>query len=108
MKIGHDAEDTVHFVHRLGLAQNPRYEIRFTRVPRSRACESSLPVVFGFVGKVKSRHTRLWTQQWRKIHDAKNSEDFVPLPTVRLDARQTYVIWGKHFNITSALISRFD
>ena len=39
MKIGHDAEDTVHFVHRLGLAQNPRYEIRFARVPRSRACD---------------------------------------------------------------------
>ncbi len=37
-KIMHNEEDTVRFVHRLGLAQNPRYEIRVTRVPRSRAC----------------------------------------------------------------------
>ena len=37
MKVSHGAEDTVRFVHRLGVAQNPRYEIRFTRVPRSRA-----------------------------------------------------------------------
>ena len=28
------------------------------------------------------------------MRDAKNNEDFVPLPTVRLDARQTDVIWG--------------
>ena len=39
VKLSHYAEDTVHFVHRLGLVQNPRYEIRFTRVRRSRACD---------------------------------------------------------------------
>ncbi len=27
------------------------------------------------------------------MRDAKNNEDFVPLPTVRLDARRTDVIW---------------
>ena len=29
------------------------------------------------------------------MRDAKNNEEFVPLPTARLDARRIYVIWRK-------------
>ena len=42
------------------------------------------------------------------MRDAKNSEDFVPLPTVRLDARRPYVIREKHSILVYAPTIQFD
>ena len=83
-------------MHRLGLARNPGTRLGLRAFLAHGRASTSLPVVFGFVGKMKSRYTRLRTQQRRKMRDAKNNEEFVPLPTVRLDARQTDVILAKH------------
>ena len=46
----------------------------------------SFTIECGIVGTVVMKHTRI--QQCRKMRDAKNNEeeDFVPLPTVRLNA----------------------
>ena len=43
------------------------------------------------------------------MRDAKNNEDFVPLPTVRLDARRTDVIRGKgKHSLVNAPTIQFD
>ena len=42
------------------------------------------------------------------MRDAKNNEDFVPLPTVRLDARRTDVIWEKNTRLVDAPSIRSD
>ena len=41
------------------------------------------------------------------MRDVKNNEDFVPLPTVRLDARRIYVIW-QNTQLVDAFSIRYD